>query len=177
MHRPPRKKSDNIITQQLLARVLTSALVILIGTTYVFITELEDGSPSERDTTMTFTTFVLFDLFNALSCRHNTRPAYELKWNSNPAFLVAILFSLFGQYLVIYFPPLQRIFRTVSIELHDILYVLCLASTIFVFDTLRKLCFPRWFTEIAVPPLKNKTRGGGGVTVGKERLIAEEFIV
>lgn len=173
MNRPPRKKSDSIITPPLLARVLSSALVILIGTTYVFISELEDGAPSERDTTMTFTTFVLFDLFNALSCRHNTRPSYELKWNSNTAFLAAISFSLLGQYLVIYFPPLQHVFRTVSISINDVLYITCLASTIFVFDSIRKLCFPLWFVETET---KSK-RGKNNDKLGNEKMIADQFIV
>ena len=31
--------------------------------------QMEDGMITPRDTTMTFTCFVLFDMFNALSCR------------------------------------------------------------------------------------------------------------
>jgi Ca2+-transporting ATPase len=30
---------------------------------------MEDGVVSSRDRTMTFTTFVMFDMFNALACR------------------------------------------------------------------------------------------------------------
>jgi P-type Ca2+ transporter type 2C len=179
MSRPPRKKSENIISRPLLARVLTSALVILIGTSYVFITELQDGAPSERDTTMTFTTFVFFDLFNALSCRHNSRPCYELKWNSNPAFLLALAFSLFGQYLVIYFPPFQQVFRTVPLELRDLLYIAGLTSSIVVVDTVRKVCFPRWFVETTTKRGGESRIGGGGVSsLGKGQMqFGEEFIV
>jgi P-type Ca2+ transporter type 2C len=176
MNRPPRKKSENIISQPLLARVLSSALVILIGTSYVFITELQDGAPSERDTTMTFTTFVFFDLFNALSCRHNSRPCYELKWNSNPAFLVAIAFSLFGQYLVIYFPPFQRVFRTVPLEMGDLVYIFCLASTIFFFDVIRKLCFPRWFVEQEAKRAGEEEDEKSSMA-RKQMKLGEEFIV
>jgi magnesium-transporting ATPase (P-type) len=46
---------------------------------------------------MTFTAFVMFDMFNALACRHNSKPVYELAWNSNGAFLLALAFSLGGQ--------------------------------------------------------------------------------
>ncbi len=174
MARPPRKKNESILTRPLLARVLTSSFVILLGTTYVFITELEDGAVSDRDTTMTFTTFVLFDLFNALSCRHNSRPGYQLQWNSNPAFIFALLFSIVGQFLVIYFPPFQQVFRTVSITTNDLFYLTSLASTIFIVDIIRKLCFPSWFIE--------KDNGNGNMmTEGKGREIgmlkSEEFIV
>ena len=101
MSRPPRRRQDDIITKPLLLRVLSSGLFILVGTMFVFLTELGDKTePSKRDLTMTFTTFVSFDLFNALSCRHNHRPVYELSWNSNKAFLVAVSLSIIGQLMV-----------------------------------------------------------------------------
>ena len=37
---------------------------------------MEDGHMTARDTTMTFTCFVFFDMFNALSCRLCTYYAY-----------------------------------------------------------------------------------------------------
>lgn len=147
MQRPPRKRQEDIITRPLMYRVLTSGLLILAGTMYIFIHEMEDGAISSRDLTMTFTTFVMFDMFNALVCRHNTRPVYELSWSSNKAFLMALTFSLFGQFMVVYFPPLQKVFRTVSLSLEDITFVIALASTMLVLDTIRKRFFPHIFTE------------------------------
>lgn len=65
MLRPPRKRTDDIITKPLLSRVITSGILILVGTMYVFIHELGDGGEvTARDLTMTFTTFVMFDMFN-----------------------------------------------------------------------------------------------------------------
>ena len=147
MNRPPRKKTENILTRPLIARVLTSALVILIGTTYVFLTELEDGLISERDTTMTFTTFIFFDLFNALSCRHNSLPIYKISFFSNPSFLVALSLSLIGQMLVIYTPVFQRVFRTVPIGFNDLLYIFLLTSSMLFVDIIRKNYFQKWFVE------------------------------
>lgn len=147
MLRPPRKRGDNILSAPLLRRVVTSGTLILLGTMFVFVRELQDGGVTERDTTITFTTFVCFDLFNALVCRHNTLPVYKLEWNSNFAFLAAISFSILGQVLVIYFPPFQKIFKTVSLEASDVLFVVCLASTMVVFDTMRKLLMPAYFAE------------------------------
>ena len=147
MLRPPRKRDDNILTAPLLRRVITSGTLILLGTIFVFIRELQDGVVTDRDTTITFTTFVCFDLFNALVCRHNTQPIFKLQWNSNLAFLVAISFSIIGQILVIYFPPFQKIFKTVALEGSDIMFVITLASSMVVFDTLRKVLFPSYFAE------------------------------
>jgi Ca2+-transporting ATPase len=147
MQRPPRRRSEDIITRPLMYRVLTSGLLILAGTMYIFIHEMEDGAISSRDLTMTFTTFVMFDMFNALVCRHNSRPAYELSWSSNKAFLLALTFSLLGQFMVVYFPPLQSVFRTVSLSMVDIAFVVFMASSMLVVDTVRKRFFPQFFTE------------------------------
>lgn len=108
MSRPPRRRQDDIITKPLLMRVLTSGLFILTGTMFVFLTELGDKEePSKRDLTMTFTAFVAFDLFNALTCRHNHRPVYRLSWSSNKAFLVAVGLSIIGQLMVRTEPSLR----------------------------------------------------------------------
>jgi len=149
MLRPPRKKEEDILTKPLLARVFTSAIWIMIGTMYVFVHEMGDGDiVDSRDRTMTFTAFVFFDLFNALTCRHNHRPLYELKWNSNPAFLIAGSLSVIGQLLVIYFPPLQKVFRTVGLSMDDMVFLLILTSSVVVLDTFRKKVFPHIFTEM-----------------------------
>jgi Ca2+-transporting ATPase len=165
MARPPRKKSDNIITRPLLNRVITSGLLVLAGTFYVFITEMEDGEISRRDTTMTFTTFVVFDLFNALCCRHNSKTVFELSWNSNTSFLVACTLSTMGQLAVIYLPPLQRVFQTVSLSPADLLYIVLIASSMVVLDTVRKRYFPATFAEVFVDhrdhaAANKKDRGG-----------------
>jgi P-type Ca2+ transporter type 2C len=97
---------------------------------------------------MTFTTFVMFDMFNALACRHNNRPVFELSWNSNKAFLLAMAFSLLGQTAVLYFPPLQKVFRTVSLSFTDLIFVIFLTSSMLVLDTVRKEYFPSIFTEV-----------------------------
>jgi Ca2+-transporting ATPase len=43
-----------------------------------------------------------------------------------------------GQLFVIYFPPLQRTFQTEALTLQDLFYVMCIASTVLIFDEGRK---------------------------------------
>lgn len=163
MARPPRRRDDDIITRPLLNRVVTSGIFILLGTMLVFVTELEEGEVTSRDLTMTFTTFVMFDMFNAYSCRHNSTPPIDLDmpWSSNRAFLLALSFSLGGQLMVIYFPPLQKVFRTEALSLTDLLLVILLGSTMIVLDTVRKIYFPHIFTELTT----GKGAPAGGVNV------------
>ncbi|KFY36777.1 hypothetical protein V495_07613 [Pseudogymnoascus sp. VKM F-4514 (FW-929)] len=73
MAQPPRRKGAPVLTATLIQRVLTSAFIIMAGTMLVYTHEMLDGAVSKRDTTMTFTCFVLFDMFNALSCRSESK--------------------------------------------------------------------------------------------------------
>ena len=49
MARPPRSREEDIITQPLLNRVVTSGILILLGTMMVFVAELEQGEVTSRD--------------------------------------------------------------------------------------------------------------------------------
>lgn len=53
-------------------------------------------------------------------------------------FLFAVAFSLIGQLLVIYFPPLQRVFQTEALTIMDILFLLTLTSSVFIILELKK---------------------------------------
>lgn len=137
----PRKWDDPIVTKALLARAASSAALIVYLTLKVFSNELDDGHITRRDTTMTFMMFVNCDLFNAYVCRSSQRCFYELSLFGNPAFLWAVGGSVIGQFLVVYFPPLQEVFQTEALSLHDLLYIISLSSSILWLDTLRKKFF------------------------------------
>lgn len=171
MRRPPRKRSDDIITKPLIWRVLTSGMLILLGTWFVFIHEMEDGEISRRDLTMTFTVFVMFDMFNAYACRHNSRTFMEIAWNSNSAFLMAGAFSLTGQILVVYFPPLQKVFHTVSLSFLDLVFVILLTSSMLGLDYIRKKYFAHIFTETFA---SHHHHSGSGLTANNTGLVKKE---
>lgn len=139
MKEGPRAKDAQIITPPMIKRILTSACFIVCGTLFVFYKELAvDGTVSRRDRTMSFTTFVMFDMFNALSCRSDDKSVFEIGLFSNSFFAYAVGASLMGQLLVIYFPPLQATFQTEALPLSDLLYVCAIASSVLVFDECRK---------------------------------------
>jgi len=153
----PRKADDPIVTKALLMRAVTSAALIVFLTLKVFSNELDDGAVNRRDTTMTFMTFVNCDLFNAYVCRSAEKCFYELSPCSNPAFLWAVGGSILGQLLVIYFPPLQEVFQTEALSIHDIIYILILSSSVLWLDTLRKKFFDKLFNDGFQPsPLSKK---------------------
>jgi Ca2+-transporting ATPase len=72
----------------------------------------DDNAVTPRDTTMTFTCFVLFDMWNALACRSSRKSIYELGLFRNRMFCLAVSGSIICQLCVIYLRPLQAIFQT-----------------------------------------------------------------
>ncbi|XP_053467474.1 calcium-transporting ATPase type 2C member 1 isoform X2 [Ictalurus furcatus] len=143
IRKPPRNVRDSILTRSLIAKVLVSSFIIVCGTLFVFWRELRDNEITPRDTTMTFTCFVFFDMFNALSSRSQTRMVHEIGLCSNKTFCFAVLASIMGQLLVIYFPPLQKVFQTESLSILDLLFLVCLTSSVcFVSELIKML--ERW---------------------------------
>jgi len=148
LQQPPRPRNARVLTQKLIRRVLQSAAVILVGTLFTYVSNLtpEDlvaHSVSDRDTTLTFTQFVLFDMFNALTCRSASKsvlrgelPLYGK--GGNAMFNYAVLGSLLGQGLVIYFPPLQSVFQTEALGFMDLVRLVAMASLVLWVDEGRK---------------------------------------
>lgn len=139
VQQPPRNVKDPMINIEVIINVLLSATVIVIGTMAVFINEMKDNLVTPRDTTMTFTCFVLFDMFNALGCRSQTKSIFSIGFLANKPFLISVSLSLIGQMLVIYVPFFQRIFVTEALSLSDLLYLLLMASSVFALSEMRKL--------------------------------------
>ncbi|XP_076238710.1 secretory pathway calcium atpase isoform X2 [Calliopsis andreniformis] len=135
----PRNTKEPMITRHLIINVLLSALIIILGTLWVYNREMTTDGTTARDTTMTFTCFVFFDMFNALSCRSQTKSIFTIGFWSNKMFLVAVTLSVIGQMLVIYFPPLQRVFQTEALTAKDILFLVGLTSSVFVISEIKKL--------------------------------------
>ncbi|GCC35959.1 calcium-transporting ATPase type 2C member 2-like [Chiloscyllium punctatum] len=142
--RPPRDVKDSILNKGLIVKILFSAIIIISGTLFVFWRELPEGKISSRTTTMTFTCFVFFDMFNALSCRSQTKSVFQVGLLRNHVFLYTVLGSLLGQMAVIYFPPLQKIFQTENLTPLDLLFLVGLASSVFFASEVLKLIERSW---------------------------------
>ncbi|EGW30208.1 uncharacterized protein SPAPADRAFT_144499 [Spathaspora passalidarum NRRL Y-27907] len=137
MNKPPRRRNDKILTQLVIKRVIQSAIMIILGTLFIFVKEMTDNEITARDTTMTFTCFVFFDMFNALACRHYSKSIFEMGLK-NQMFNFAVIGSLIGQFCAIYVPFFQSIFQTEALYFSDIVTLLVLCSTVFIGDEVRK---------------------------------------
>ncbi|XP_009075176.1 PREDICTED: calcium-transporting ATPase type 2C member 2 [Acanthisitta chloris] len=137
---PPRCLTDTILSKSLILKIFVSAIIIISGTLFVFWKENTKSGITPRTTTMTFTCFVFFDLFNALTCRSQTKLIFEIGFFRNRMFLYSVLGSVLGQLAVIYIPPLQKVFQTENLGVLDLLFLTGLASSVFVVSELIKLC-------------------------------------
>uniref|UniRef100_A0A8C4K1G8 Calcium-transporting ATPase n=1 Tax=Dromaius novaehollandiae TaxID=8790 RepID=A0A8C4K1G8_DRONO len=137
---PPRCITDTILSKSLILKIFMSAIIIISGTLFVFWKENPKSGITPRTTTMTFTCFVFFDLFNALTCRSQTKLISEIGFFRNRMFLYSVLGSFLGQLAVIYVPPLQKIFQTENLAVLDLLFLTGLASSVFIMSELIKLC-------------------------------------
>jgi Ca2+-transporting ATPase len=90
---------------------------------------------------MTFTCFVFFDMFNALTCRSEGKSVLrgELKVFGNKMFNYAVGGSLMGQMAVVYVPVLQSVFQTEALGWKDLVVLVMITSTVFWVDEARKI--------------------------------------
>ncbi|KAJ3005409.1 High affinity Ca2+/Mn2+ P-type ATPase-like protein [Thoreauomyces humboldtii] len=128
MKRPPRAANEPIITKPFIGRVLASAATVVLGTAIVHVREMNSRAADyeqtaddvKRATTMTFTVFVLFSLFNAETCRSQTRSIItSLGPFTNRMFNYAAGACVIFQFAVVHWAPLQGIFQTTDLTFSD----------------------------------------------------------
>ncbi|WVW84125.1 calcium-transporting P-type ATPase, PMR1-type [Kwoniella bestiolae CBS 10118] len=151
MRRPPRRKGDHVLSRRLIGRVAFSATMIVLGTLYIYLREISDGSMSRRDQTMTFTGFVFLDLVSALQNRGLTCTIFK-----NKMLFLTISISFFVQLLLIYLPILQHIFQTEALSLRDLFTLLGLGVTSASLHEVR-----RWYERKGVERELMVESGGG----------------
>ncbi len=128
MNRSPRK--EEIIPRQNLTRIIIAGIVMSVGTLALYFYEISLGVGVLRATSIAFTVFVMFQIFNVFNCR------FKMFTLANKFLYIAIGLSLLLQLLVIYVPFFQGIFRTTALSGIDWLWILAVSCTIIIIDQL-----------------------------------------
>jgi Ca2+-transporting ATPase len=123
MQQQPRPRGSGVITKPMWFGIALVGVVMAVGTLFVLDFSLPGGfiagsGAMDYARTMAFTTLVLFQLFNVLNARSDSRSAFRRLFD-NPWLWGALAFSLGLQFAVIYLPFLQRAFDTVALSLTD----------------------------------------------------------
>ena len=107
-----------------------------IGTLILYLYQINIGATEIKATTVAFTVFVMYQLFNAYNSKSNSdkRSTY---------LYLAIATSFILQFLVIYVPFLQMIFRTTPINLYDWIMILIAAVIILISHKIVNKAIPK----------------------------------
>lgn len=122
MHRNP--ESGDILSKNTLTKILISGLVMAIGTIGIFVYKLTNTN-TKTATSVAFTLFVVYQLFNAYNCKANSH-------KSSKYLYLGIISSFILQLLILYLPQLQKVFRTASINIFDWILILIVGFTIII---------------------------------------------
>ncbi|OGB97676.1 hypothetical protein A3F06_01110 [candidate division TM6 bacterium RIFCSPHIGHO2_12_FULL_36_22] len=126
-----------LIDTRMLTTVFYMALPMGIGSLAVFLWYYQTDLSKAR--TMTLLTMAMFQWCNAWNCRSEYKSIFSLNPFSNKWLILATVWVVFLQWVVIYNPYLQFIFRTVPIAGYEWLIVMCISSTVIFMEEIRKL--------------------------------------
>ena len=115
-----------------------------IGTFVLFSRQL----PSlglEQARTIAFCTLVAFQWFNAFNARSDRLSIFKLGFWSNRWLLFGLSIGIVLQIMVVYAPPLQRLFYTTPLAAYEWGIVIGVAASILVAGEIRKAVAPHLF--------------------------------
>jgi Ca2+-transporting ATPase len=143
MEKPPRSRSEKVITGRMWAGILFGGAVMATATLLMLDAGLPGGLIDRPGNmryaqTLAFTTLVLLQLFNIFNCRSDEQSAF-VKPFRNPWLLVAVGASLLLHAAAVYVPVMQKAFSTTALTWND--WVLCagVASSVLWLRELSKL--------------------------------------
>ena len=140
MTRPPRPSGSAILTARRLGVLMINGAVMAGGTLAV-LAVYDDAAHGGREhaLAMAFTTFVLFQLFNALCARAETRSVFHRDTFTNGKLWTALGAVLVLQIAAVHVEAVQSVFGTADLEAKDWLVAVGVASLVLWVDELRKL--------------------------------------
>ena len=92
LRRPPRPRTEGVMSRLLWERTLITGLVMAVGTLMLFRWELDAGGSLSRARTVALTTMVLFQTFHVWNCRSTDLSAFRKSPSSNPFLFAADTF-------------------------------------------------------------------------------------
>ena len=158
MDEAPRDPEAHILSLQRFGNLFSYGLTMAIGTLGVLYYGLQTGelhlagdgvyaaslpeTGAEHATTLAFTTFVLFQVFNVFNARAEKGSTFNRNFFANRMLWLAIAGVILLQILVIHWPPAQAIFHTTALTQLEWLIAAGVAASVLILEELRKLL--RW---------------------------------
>lgn len=142
MKRPPRPAKEALLTRSRIQRILGLGIVMAVGTLLV----LRFGPDLFRDsaddplfaTTLAFTTFVFFQVFNLFNVRSNLRSVFSLQTLTNHTIWIAIVVVIVLQICVVQTSFLQGLFDTTGLTATQWMLAIGVGSVVLWVDEIGK---------------------------------------
>ncbi len=139
MQRKPRKPEERVIDSNMIFRIALVGAIMMVGTLWLFNSELMAGASLSRARTIAFTGIVMFQIFNVFNSRSEKDSMISESLVSNKYLLLALVSSVGLQVLILYIGFFQVLFDTVAIGLMDWVKILVVSMSVIVIIELEKL--------------------------------------
>lgn len=129
MQQAPRGRQESIFAGRLGWKIVSRGIMIGICTIIPFALLLAEDTAHtlSHAQTVAFATLVMAQLIHVFDCR-SSRSIFHRNIFGNPWLLLAVASSIALLLIVMYYPPLQTVFQTVSLSLRDWALVLVFAA-------------------------------------------------
>jgi len=117
------------------------AVPMMIGTLFLFKGYFVNDIA--KTWTISLTTLAVFQWFNAWNCRHESKSIFQMNPFSNKFLAGAMFVVIFLQLLVVHNPLMQKLLRTVPLELSEWLVIILIAASIVLVEEIRKFSYRR----------------------------------
>ncbi len=125
-----------LVDRLMLYRMILMAIPMAIGTLLLFSHYYE--ADIQKAWTMSLTLLAAFQWFNVWNCRSESDSIFKTNIFSNMYLFYATLLVVGLQFLAIYNSFMQKILRTVPLELKDWLIIIAIAFSIIIVEEIRK---------------------------------------
>ena len=136
---PPRDPKERFLSKNLIASILFLGAMMAAISITVF-SYYQSFAP-EKSFTAVFTLFVFLQLANSLNCRSGKHSIFT-RFFGNPYLLAAIIVSLALQFAIVYYAPLEEVFKTVPLEAADIALLAGASAVLIIAEEMKKKFLP-----------------------------------
>jgi len=127
MQRSSRSPKEGLL-HGMLVFILASSLIQLVAEIGAFWWGFTILGSVEKARTMVFLVACFYELIVVWNCRSESRNAFKVGFLTNKPLLIAVIISVLSTFAVVYVPPLQLVFRTVTLDLREWAIVVFFAS-------------------------------------------------
>jgi Ca2+-transporting ATPase len=134
MEQQPRPVGEGVLTPRMWRGIVLVGVIMAVGTLFVLDASLPGGFVEARGNlryaqTMTFTTLMMFQMFNVLNARSDVQSAFVHLF-TNGWLWASLGGSVALQVLVVHLPFLQRAFGTTALSARDWAFCVAIASSV-----------------------------------------------